>query len=267
MTACPRPQKARYATQIAAETAAARVALGTGLPMRPYEYSCTWWHLTKSPAEVIPEPGEASQSAIERLDSIPDIDFRNVVASDVRGAGDRDERAALRHPRNLKRWQRQLGELTHDIEKQLADRKSDKTPAAGLWRTRALDYRDRIALRASECRRRRSEAHVELMKRGDARRRDAELAAARGATAKELRKEAGELAVHRLIAAHRDEFERYIVEEYQAFGLTIPDRFEKWTRQDGTPASGPTPPPDACTCARCSHNPTSTAVHRGSDAA
>lgn len=29
----------------------------------------------------------------------------------------------------------------------------------------------------------------------------------------------------------------------------------------GTAATGPTPPPDACTCARCSHNPTST-THR-----
>ncbi|MFH8531575.1 hypothetical protein ACH4GE_24530 [Streptomyces tendae] len=30
----------------------------------------------------------------------------------------------------------------------------------------------------------------------------------------------------------------------------------------GTAATGPTPPPDACTCARCSHNPTSTTTHR-----
>jgi hypothetical protein len=30
----------------------------------------------------------------------------------------------------------------------------------------------------------------------------------------------------------------------------------------GTAATGPTPPPDACTCARCSHNPNSTTTHR-----
>ncbi|MFF0588493.1 hypothetical protein ACFYWD_21250 [Streptomyces sp. NPDC003781] len=30
----------------------------------------------------------------------------------------------------------------------------------------------------------------------------------------------------------------------------------------GTAATGPTPPPDACTCARCGGNPTSTATHR-----
>lgn len=32
-----------------------------------------------------------------------------------------------------------------------------------------------------------------------------------------------------------------------------------------TAATGPTPPPDACTCARCSHNPTSTTVHQSQE--
>ena len=30
----------------------------------------------------------------------------------------------------------------------------------------------------------------------------------------------------------------------------------------GTAASGPTPPPDTCTCARCGGNPASPAIHR-----
>ncbi|MFJ9012291.1 hypothetical protein [Streptomyces canus] len=30
----------------------------------------------------------------------------------------------------------------------------------------------------------------------------------------------------------------------------------------GTAASGPTPPPDVCTCARCGGNPNSPAAHR-----
>jgi hypothetical protein len=29
-----------------------------------------------------------------------------------------------------------------------------------------------------------------------------------------------------------------------------------------TAATGPTPPPDACTCARCGGNPTNTTTHR-----
>jgi hypothetical protein len=30
----------------------------------------------------------------------------------------------------------------------------------------------------------------------------------------------------------------------------------------GTAASGPTPPPDVCTCARCGGNPNNPAIHR-----
>lgn len=30
----------------------------------------------------------------------------------------------------------------------------------------------------------------------------------------------------------------------------------------GTAASGPTPPPDQCTCAKCGHNPSSREQHR-----
>lgn len=34
-----------------------------------------------------------------------------------------------------------------------------------------------------------------------------------------------------------------------------------------TAASGPTPPPDACTCARCGGNPNSPTVHRPQEGA
>ncbi|MCM8555650.1 hypothetical protein [Streptomyces sp. STCH 565 A] len=35
----------------------------------------------------------------------------------------------------------------------------------------------------------------------------------------------------------------------------------------GTAATGPTPPPDVCTCARCGGNPNSSTQHRGTNAA
>ncbi|WP_369214432.1 hypothetical protein [Streptomyces flavofungini] len=35
----------------------------------------------------------------------------------------------------------------------------------------------------------------------------------------------------------------------------------------GTAATGPTPPPDTCTCAKCGGNPASRAVHRNDRAA
>lgn len=231
MTACPNPTKSRYATFAAAESAARRVALRVEAPLRPYECACTWWHLTKNEPEVLPRVEDAPQHVVERLNAIPDIDFREVVAADVRGEGDLEERAALRHPRNQKRWQRQLGQLIGDIEQQLRDRRSDKSLTGHDWRKKANAHRESLTIRSTECRRLRAEVHEELMRRGDSRRRDAETAAAMGATPKELRAHAGELAIHRLITEHREEFERYLTEEYRAFGLEIPDRFAKWARE------------------------------------
>jgi hypothetical protein len=234
LTACPNPTKHRYATRAAAENAALRASLRYDDPLRPYECVCTWWHLTSKPVEELPDPATADKLDIERLASIPDIDFREIVVADVRGDGSSGERAALRHPHNLKRWQKMLGQLIHDAEQQLRDRRGDKSPEGCDWRKRATRHRDNLVLRINECRRLRSEVHVELMKRGESRRRDAETAAALGATPKELQRQAGELAVHRLITEHRAEFERCLLEEYRAFGLEIPKRFQQWKREPGT---------------------------------
>lgn len=230
MTACPTPTKSRFATRAAADNAAKRVDLRANLQLTPYECVCTWWHLTSQQPEQLPRAADAPTPIVERLISIPDIDFREIVAADVRGEGDPDERAALRHTRNLKRWQKHLGQLIADAEQQLRERRDDKSLAGHDWRKKVTGYRDSLLIRGTECRRLRAEAHEELMRRGDSRRRDAETAAALGATPQELRTHAGELAVHRLITEHREEFERYLTEEYRAFGLEIPDRFAKWTR-------------------------------------
>lgn len=235
MTECPTPTKMRYATKAAAEDAAARALTRTDTPLRPYECPCTWWHLTSKPGEKTPEPDLTDQITIERLVTIPDIDFREIVVADTRGEGPTEDRAALRHPRALNRWRDHLGELIRDIEQQLADRRTDPTLTTVDWRRRATAYRDALVTRATECRRRRSEAHVALMRRHDTKRLDRATAATRGMTPQELRAEAGELAVNRLITAHRDEFERYLVDAYTTTGLQIPDRFQKWIRnQDAT---------------------------------
>lgn len=231
MPACPTPTKSHYATRAAAEIAAKRVDLRAGLQLSPYECVCTWWHLTKEQPEQLPRAADAPGPVVERLIAIPDIDFREIVAADVRGEGDPEERAALRHRRNHKRWQQLLGQLMADVEQQLKERRSDKSLEGHDWRKKAIGYRDSLTIRVTECRRLRAEVHEELMRRGDSRRRDAETAAAMGATPKELRAHAGELAVDRLIKAHREEFNRYLAEEYRAFGLEIPERFQKWTRQ------------------------------------
>ncbi|PJN00830.1 hypothetical protein CG740_23280 [Streptomyces sp. CB01201] len=230
MTACPTPTKSRFATRAAAVNSSRRVDLRANLQLTPYECVCTWWHLTKSAMEEPITAAEADRATVERLASLPDIDFREIVANDVRSDGDRAERGALRHPLNQRRWKRQLGELAADIETRMSARKGDSSLEAHDWRKRTTGYRNMIKIRVEECRRLRAEAHAESVRKQDWRRRDAEIAAAAGATPKELRVHAGEIAVGRLIEAHRDEFNRYCAEEYQALGLTVPERFGNWTR-------------------------------------
>ncbi|WP_158819119.1 MULTISPECIES: hypothetical protein [Streptomyces] len=71
------------------------------------------------------------------------------------------------------------------------------------------------------------------MTRRDAYRRDREVAAAAGATVKELRALAGEAAVQRLIAAHNAEFDDYLTEEYALLGISLPARIERYRRERG----------------------------------
>jgi hypothetical protein len=225
---CPQPTKSRYATLEAATKAAHRVTHQIGLPLRPYECPCTWWHLTKTPAEPIPNAADATPHDIQRLTSLPDIDFRAVVAADAQGSGAQTDRAALRHHLNLTRWKRSLGQLEADLNLQFGERKGDKSLAAHDWRRRATGYRESITLRLNECRRLKAEADAELHRTNGFRKRDAEIAAAAGATVQEMRRRAGEVAVGRLIAAHHPEFTAYLVDAYTELGINLPNRVRKY---------------------------------------
>ncbi|MFD7541257.1 hypothetical protein [Streptomyces sp. NPDC059819] len=227
MTACPHPTKSRFATRAAADISSRRVRLSTDIQLTPYECVCTWWHLTKNTVEVLLTADEADRADVEYVASLPDIDFREIVVADLRGQGARGERAVLRHELNLRRWRRQLGQLVADIDAQLHERKNDTSLEAHDWRKRAVNYSNTLALRLEECRRLRAVVHADAFRKKDHRRRDAEIAAAAGATVKELRQHAGEIAVGRLIDAHGSEFARYCAEEYLALGLTVPDRIER----------------------------------------
>lgn len=227
MTACPHPTKSRFATRAAAVNASQRVDLRANLQLTPYECVCSWWHLTKGTVETALTADDADRADIERVAAMPGIDFREIVVADVRNEGTRAQRAVLRHELNLRRWKRQLGQLAGDVEAQLRARKDDTSLEAHDWRKRTTSYRNTITLRVEECRRLRAMVHAEAIRKNDYRRRDAEIAAAAGATVKELRHHAGEIAVHRLIEAHGPEFARYCAEEYRALGLTVPDRITR----------------------------------------
>jgi hypothetical protein len=49
-TDCPNPDKKRYATREACDLAARRSEIAIGYPLYPYHCACTWWHLSKIPA-------------------------------------------------------------------------------------------------------------------------------------------------------------------------------------------------------------------------
>lgn len=227
MSTCPTPKKARYATRAGAENAARRVDLGAGMALNPYECACTWWHLTKGETEQLPDPATAATADVQRLTAMPLIDFREVVADDACGKGDPGVRAALRHHANLPRWKKALGSLINDTNLQLRERRGDRSLAAHDWRKRVTGYRNGLQLRLSEARRLTADAQADMVRNGTARRREAQAAALRGASLSELRAQAGEIAVDRLIKAHGDDFARMLAEEYAVLGLELPDRIRR----------------------------------------
>ncbi|WP_327357810.1 hypothetical protein [Streptomyces sp. NBC_01304] len=239
MTDCPHPTKSRFATRAAAVNASRRVRIRANLQLAPYECVCTWWHLTKNTVEAPLTADEADRADVEHVASLPDIDFREIVVADLRSQGTRADRAVLRHELNLRRWKRHLGQLIDDVNMQLKDRKHDTSLEAHNWRKRTVSYRNTIDLRLKECRRLRAVVHADAFRKNDYRRRDVEIAAAAGATVKELRHHAGEIAVGRLIDAHGAEFARYCAEEYRALGLTVPDRIARHINEIRADRSSP----------------------------
>jgi hypothetical protein len=142
--------------------------------------------------------------------SLPAIDFREIVALDANGKGQPDHNAALRSEILLKRWHKVLGQLIPDVERQLAERRGDKTQAGYDWRRRNRLYRDTLTLRARECKRLIAEMNGRNTDPGRARILEAQIAAAAGMSRRELRKKAAEIAVDQLIEAHREEFHGYM---------------------------------------------------------
>ncbi|XCM28925.1 hypothetical protein ABXI76_05570 [Streptomyces parvus] len=234
-TPCPHPTKSRYATLEAANKAAHRVTHQAGLPLRPYECPCSWWHLTKTPAPAaLPTASDATLADIQRLASLPDIDFRNIVAADARGEGKPGDRGALRAKQNLTRWKRCLGQLHKDLNDQFQENRGNPSLLAEDWRKRAAGYRETLTLRLSESRRLKAEAHAEMVRNQEYKKHDAEVAAAAGATVQELRAHAGEVAKERLINAHQPEFRRYLIDAYAELGISLPARIRRRIAESAT---------------------------------
>jgi hypothetical protein len=147
---------------------------------------------------------------VDWLAAMPQESFDKHVQQDVTGKLDQVAAAALRHRTNLYRWSDTLAVLVKDMQDQLADPQG-KTPEQADWRRRALKFQTGVLHRHNEAQ--------ELVRRVHQQKPTAEARAA----SKTARKDAGERAIKRLIAAHRTEFVGYIAQEYAADGIHMPD--------------------------------------------
>ncbi|MFD7093353.1 hypothetical protein [Streptomyces xanthophaeus] len=214
-TPCPTPNHPRYATPEAAKIAATR----TGLRLRTYDCVCTWWHLSLSARPQV--PATADPAHIQHLANLDDTAFREIVTLDARGEANPLHSAGLRDHINASRWCKTVGQLLHDIEEQLHKRRNERGPDSALWRKRAATYRGVLTLRRAESLRLRTEAV-------EARARVGQAASAVRTEAADLRRQAGEVAVDRLIAAHGTEFAQYLVEACRELGISAPDRVQRY---------------------------------------
>lgn len=215
MTACPTPLKARFATQAAAESAARRAVLGVGKYLTPYscDESCGWWHLTSKPRPPVPEVTLADVAAVHQLDEDA---FRELVGNDARNGAAPLRSMALRDPSLAARWVRALKDLQRDLNAQFRLRSGDYDKDTRAWRLGAEKFQ-------ASLRERRSEA-VEII-------RVAGTAVVDPGSSQQAerdgREAAGELAVNRLIAAHRAEFTELLAEEYERVGVALPGRIQR----------------------------------------
>lgn len=257
-TPCPTPTKKRYATREAAENAAHRSRIAIQTPLHPYVCICTWLHLSKQPPSTVPEDAVPDPDDIHRLELQSDTAFRETVSHEARGQLDMPDRIALRHTSLLLRWHRTLKELRADINQELNNRAADTSLEAHDWRKRAEGYRDALTLRLNECRDLRARDLQHAKQQREAAKADnltgqqniqqqaaASNAARRAArneqtdrqldtygiprhATKELRRQAGEKAIKRLIDAHGLEFSTYLAEECAVLGAPIPNRVRKY---------------------------------------
>lgn len=207
---CPTPAKSRNATVSAAQSAARRSRLGVGKDLYPYECPCGWHHLTsKKPTEAAPAPADVA--SVHQLD---DDAFRRLVLRDAQYQAPLVYARALRDPSMLHRWITALKDLQRDLAAEL-----NEAPNDDPWRTQAEQLRAALGQRREEA------AHV-------VRETGACIPVPRkDSSVRRLREAAGELAVNRLIAAHRSQFTELLAEEYERLGIDLPNRIAQHLAQ------------------------------------
>jgi hypothetical protein len=136
------------------------------------------------------------------LAAMDEEQFRGITGEDAHGRLDSEASKGLRHPKVRRRWYGMLRILLADVNAQLAGKSGDRSEETEAWRRKALHWQIGLMERRSEARRLCTErTFVSAESREESRR------------ARRARGEAGNVAVQRLIDAHREEFEQLLAEE------------------------------------------------------
>lgn len=221
-TSCPTPDKVQFATRRAADNAAARRTITAETDLSTYECVCGWFHLTKQAGDQTPTAVDVE--IVNLVAALGPVAFADLVARELRGTAHPQEAAALRDPRNVKRWKHALHDSLNDIDKQLGDRRGDKSFAAQDWRKRAMWVRSGIDKRIREAKRHIKAANVAAA---------ADIRTSR-AHIKDLHRQAGEVAIQRLIDAHGVEFSQYLAEECERLDVEVPAQVRKYLHATDT---------------------------------
>lgn len=200
VTDCPTPNKRKYPTRAAADAGSAVQSTR----LAPYQCQCSSWHLTTRHT-VAPV---ANDALVKQLATLPDTQFSVHVAAELRGHATPEIAAALRHKANWGRWRVALRAEQTAIQVELAAKKGMDDPQTKRWRAALVKRGGFIQARQLE---------IEALK--DERKR--ELEALKPTKEEKLRSQASNAAKRRLIAAHWDEFQKYLVEELAARGLEL----------------------------------------------
>lgn len=234
MPGCRTPEKSRYATREAAESAARRARLGVGKHLSPYdECGCGWWHLTSGPVRPVEPP-----SGIEEIAAMDDDAFEELTFREIRNRVHDVERDGLRSPVLVRRWEAALRAARTNLDGQFARHADQLDEAAEDWRQRVAYLRTTAADRLAEAQQiitgvePRPAASGQPVGSKAARRAldDEHLDTVVGngpsthVGQKDLRRAAGEAAIDRLIDAHREEFGAYLIQECRRLGAIVPDR-------------------------------------------
>lgn len=172
----------------------------------PYDTCpCGWIHLTSKKTRV-------NQSVLDGPASAHP-EFAQTVRSDVKSECSEDDSRKLRQPENLTRWRQELVIFRSELMQQFGIRKRDKSPEMAGWRSKMERVLYSINVRLGEARALINEQRL--------------IAEQRRKEQRQLREDAGERAVDRLIKAHQAEFTRYLLEECGAAGAEVPRRIAR----------------------------------------